>query len=429
MNQAIAAERTETSSKADSGISGPRLRLINRLCFTIIVAIVSLNAWWPRLAEDPAHWPSSANMGDFSLNVRLSDQVCGDLKYPTAFAYPPPAVLFWHGLGRLGIPAAGALWLLLVPTSVMGSFLFSRLLGRARDRDGDSRDGMVMVFAFVVTSYFVMCDVVIGNCNSVYLLLVLLALWCWQKQKYSWAGIFLAASVALKIYSIAFLPLLLLRKMWRIGSVMAAAVLFLFLALPSLYFGWHNTVVVTQHWLEAMRSASRLDYLLGYHACKISLAWCALVLLNGAASAGKVNQLDLNMNSVALIVRLVQLGWLLAVALYFVVVSPLQTQTRRGRLAFALDCSVILLLPLPLSPFLQPHHLVVLVLPAVVLAGVASDSNASRRSRALAIFTVATSACLTRFADYPCPGIGAMLTVAIYFVGICIIRWDKTAVK
>ena len=404
-----------------------RLRKLNWLCFAIIVLIAAWSAWWWPLIYDSRHRPTTDNMNDFALNLKLANQVCHDQKYSTSFVYPLPAVLFWHAWSALHFTASAVAYLVLLPASLAVCLLLSLFLAKGGNRN--SYDGLIAAFAFAGANYFALWDMEICNVNSVYLMLVLLALWCWHKERDTWAGIWLALSVALKIYSIAFLPLLLLRKKWRIAWVMVAAMLVLFLVVPSLYFGPHDTVALTERWLEVVRSSSRPDYLLSYIAYKVSLSWTALLLFYRPASDGQSNVADWNINSVALAVRLVQLAWLFLVALYFLRFRATQTQAGRERRAFALDCSVILLLPLPLSPFLQPHQGVVVLLPAVVLATAAFDEHISHRSRLAAFFALVANECLAEFVPHPWRGIMIMLTVAIYFAAVWINRNECQTIR
>lgn len=367
-------------------------------------------------------------MSDYAVNTWVSFYLCRDPdhRYWSDFVYPPPAVLLWDGFARLGYPAGAMTWLALLFTSLAGSFLLASRLtssGTTRQAVFEPPSGLLLALAFAATEYYCLWDLHVVNTNSLYLFLVLIGLWCWLRNQRVLAGLLLAASVALKIYSIVFLPFLLLRREWRLASAMLLSLLFFFTAVPTARFGIGGALEITRNWLHTVTSASGPDYLLHYSGYKISLSWMAMLLLDPHTSSGKLNVLAWSPGAVHWLVRLLQGGWLLLAAVYFVRSRPLPLRSEYGRLALALDASVLLLLPLPLSPFLQPPHPVVLILPAVTLLRYSFDRRPSIGRRVAAALIVA-SGCLVELTHFPWRGIGVMLTIAIFFVGIGMVRQD-----
>jgi hypothetical protein len=109
-------------------------------------------------------------------------------------------------------------------------------------------------------------------------------------------------------------------------------------------------------------------------------------------------------------------------AAYFVINWRSNVAAERKRLAFTLDISVLLLCFFPASPFLEPHHLVVLLVPAVCLAGILLSRDFERKYRIIAGSTLAAGLILTEAIRNPYRSMGVMLTVMIYLIGIYLIR-------
>ena len=396
-----------------------KTQVVGRICLAALVLVVGVRMW-SRLASTPGHLPTPARMGDYSRNVTLAKRTCEEREYPPGFVHPVPAVVFWNVLDSFGFVPGATAWLLVLPASMLGCLWLSKsLAGGTGDRHGD----LAMALAFAAVEYYLLWDLKVANINSFYLVLILLGVWCWQEDRPVWAGILLGASVALKLYSIAFLPYLFFRKAPRIGFSMLISIAVLFVGVPVLYLGWHDTLLLTRQWIDVVRSTSSPGYV--YPAYKVSLSWIALVLLNPDASGGRLNLLNCSLESITWVVRIICLGWALLVLGYFAHTSVLglSPTVKHKRLALALDSSVILLCLLPASSTLQPHHLVVLLLPAIVLTLVLFDKDFPARARAVAGLTVGMGACLTEFSPhYPLRGVGVLLTLSVYLAGIWIVR-------
>ena len=117
-----------------------------------------------------------------------------------------------------------------------------------------------MATAFAAVNYYLLWDLRVININSFYLVLVLLAAWCWQKDRPTLAGLLFAVSVSVKIYSIVFSLYLLLRKEWRVAWAMAISLVLLFVAVPVLCFGWHDAISLSRMWINVLRATSRRSF-------------------------------------------------------------------------------------------------------------------------------------------------------------------------
>jgi len=204
--------------------------------------------------------PVREEMSDYAVNTWVSLYLCKDPdhRYWSDFVYPPPAVLLWNGFAKLGYPAGAVTWLALLFTSLAGSFLLAM---RITNKEPAPRalfeppSGLILALAFAATEYYSLWDLHVVNTNSIYLFLVLIGLWCWLCNQRVLAGLLLAASVALKIYSIVFLPFLLLRREWRLASAMLLSLVLFFVAVPTSWFGIGGALEITRNWLHTVSSA------------------------------------------------------------------------------------------------------------------------------------------------------------------------------
>ena len=153
---------------------------------------------------------------------------------------------------------------------------------------------------------------------------------------------------------------------------------------------------MTRQWLNIAEATGRPEALLSFYGYNVSLSWTALVLLNPAASHGKLNVLDWSPDDVALVVNATCLVWGLLVVAYFASTWRREIGAPRRPLALLLDLSIVLLCPLPASPVLQPAPSpVTLLVPAVCLAWAALDESFSARVRIMAASTIGLGFCLT----------------------------------
>lgn len=394
-------------------------RVVDRLCIAALIGTIFISAL-ARLVSTPSHLPTPDKMYDYTLNTQMSQEVCDQGQYPPSFMYPLPGVLFWHLFGVLNFKAGAMAWLLILPTCMIACvFLSGRLTGLGGK--GVNR-GVGLVLACIAAEYFLKWDLRVNNLNSFYLLLLLVGIGCWQKEKFIWAGILLGLATALKIYSVALLPYILFRKEWRLALVMILSMVVFFVAVPVLYFGLSETILLTKQWVAAVRSDSRPEFMLSYPAFKVSLAWIAMLLLNPEASHGRHNLVDWSFDSIGIVLHVVCIIWVLMVIAYFVINLRSKVAPERKRLAFMLDVSVLLFCLFPASVFLEPHHLVVLLLPAICLVGVMLSPDFDKKTRVIAGATLAVSEILIEAFQKQFRGTGIMIALVLYLAGIYIIR-------
>ncbi len=310
-------------------------------------------------------------MVDYGLNTRQAVTIqqmaasAGPIAWPEHYAYPPAYVVLmlgWLKLGALAFPgwiALGIVTLLAIPV------VFARATGLARHPGGLA----VAALAVLVVAYAVGWDLKSRNVNLAYLLAIVLALWLCRRRP-ALAGLLLSLSVAIKLYSVLFLPWLIWKRRWAwLGWTLAGIALW-FVVLPALVFGPAEALAMTKAWWIALGPAGDPAYQAIFPGYLISLHKTLAGLLSLPPTDGQVIAAT----------RALQLAWLALIA----------WMLWRHALDDWSAGALLVLAPLPLAPILQPHHAAVMLLPALVLLGVAADAASARGKRiACAVVLVA----------------------------------------
>lgn len=337
-----------------------------RLVDFLAVLAVTLAAAAMALGFPPKPLPvDSFQMVDYGLNTRQAVNVQAMLAtlrpgdpvvYPEHYAYAPAFVvllLLWLKLGALAFPLWIAASVAAVPATVWAA---ARATGLDRRRFGVA----IACLGVLVASYAIGWDLKAHNVNLIYLALIAVAL-VLAARRPALAGLLLSLSVAIKLYSILFLPWLLWRRRWAwLGWTVLGLVLW-FALLPSLWFGWPEAVAATKAWWQALKPAGEAGYQALFPGYLVSLhkTLANLMALPPTDAAVVVATHALQAAWLALV------GWLIW----------------RGGLEPQAEAALLVLAPLPLGPVLQPHHAAVFLLPAIVVAATAADPQRPRAMR------------------------------------------------
>lgn len=301
-------------------------------------------------------------MVDYGLNTRQAvtiQQMAASgaaMAWPEHYAYPPAYVvlmLAWLKLGALAFPG----WIALGIASLLAIVLVgARATGLAARPGGIA----VAALAVLVVSYAVGWDLKSRNVNLAYLLAILLALWIGRARP-ALAGLLLSLSVAIKLYSVLFLPWLVWKRRWAWLAWTLAGIALWFVVLPALVFGPAEALALTKAWWMALGPAGDPAYQAVFPGYLISLH----KTLAGALSLPPADGLVIGLT------RALQLAWLALIA-FMLWRYPLDDLSAGALLVLA---------PLPLGPVLQPHHAAVLLLPVLVLLAIAADEAVARARR------------------------------------------------
>ena len=248
----------------------------------------------------------NGQMIDFEVNYRAGQRLTeGATLYPGPqvdghyeFKYPPFAAMVYAPLSFLPLSAAKGVWSLLILAA--SAALLALSLNLVRMKDPDRRGGLSWLAGLVLARYFLR-EWQLGQVNALALLILLAmtaALVVREDQGQPGRGELAAGgcwglAVAIKPYSLVFLPYFLLKKKWKALGWGLAALAAAFL-LPAWFYGFSGNLTVHGEWIMTLfRSTPRLltsqDNISLLALCSKWLgpgtaalvAWAALVLLLG----------------------------------------------------------------------------------------------------------------------------------------------------
>lgn len=384
-----------------SATAGRRLDLL-ALAAVVLAAVAMAFGLPPRpLPTD------SFLMIDYGLNTRQASTIQsmiaggGAIAYPEHFAYPPPFVvllLLWLKLG----PFAFAAWIGLGIAALVAT-----LLAAARATGIDRRAGglAVAALAVVVASYAISWDLKARNVNLVYLAAIALALVAAERRP-ALAGLLLSLSIAIKLYSILFLPWLAWRRRWWWLGWSIAGLALWFVLLPTAWFGSEPALALTRAWWQALGPAGEPAYQAIFPGYLVSLHRTVAGIMAAPPTQG----------AVIAVTRALQFGWiaLLAWMIWRVNLSP------------AAEAALLVLAPLPLGPMLQPHHAAVMLLPAVVVLAAIADPSIETRRRWIGIAAMAACFLVTQIGPGGVwRGVGLMAATLILAIAVSLDQRGK----
>jgi hypothetical protein len=167
------------------------------------------------------------------------------------FKYLPAFAMLAIPLGLLPLPAAKAVWLV---ASVLLLVALVRLsLALLPDR---RRSAWVLAVATVIVmGKFYGHEIVLGQMNSLFAVVTVLALIALRNRSEGRGGALVALAIVVKPYAVIFLPWLIARR--RIASLAAAAAgLALVLALPAVTYGVQGDIALHRAWWRTVTDST-----------------------------------------------------------------------------------------------------------------------------------------------------------------------------
>ena len=339
-------------------------------------------------------WPLKMEK-DAEQIYRLSTWIAEHGDYPArlwldnlliVFPYPPPTPLMFAALGAAGPHCFLAIWITLIAAAFFWSIKVCFLSEPAEIRRGWLLIGMA---GLLVAGSAVSWDLRYGNSNLIWLGAVLLG-YAHVRKRPMLAGFCVGVSVALKLYSGLLIGWLLLYRP-KAAVIAIAVTVCLWVLLPVASFGPAGTVKLYDGWLEQLRIVS------GYWVYEtvpesgqvVTTVRRAAIVITGAGPAAA---------STEWLVRSLFAAWTALILWYGWRAWRAGTNATRSR-AMLGDWIVLLLFPLPFSPWLEPYHAVPMLPAAVLLVAVALDQNVSARGRSVAAFALAGVSLLRVFFD------------------------------
>ena len=334
-----------------------------------VIAVVGLLGWLAfdltaRTVFGSVPWPQSAT--DYRIIYDASRHVAETHHYPEQwpYPYPPPAAAVHAAPAALPFGVAATLWLALTGlAAALSDLALAGTLGLSR------RPGLLVLLplAHVVVAYYFQWDMRSVNCNLLVLAAVLFGCRALAAGRDRAAGFWFAAGVALKVFPVLVLPYLAWTGRWRALAWAAAFSVGFWVLLPLVAFGG-GFADVYAGWLGELTRATDPARKLA-HPILISLDLAAAHVAAGNAVAARA------------VVYGVCALWV-AVGLFGAAVSRAnRPHDGAGILAHV---SLLVLGPVAVNPYLEPYHLVPLIVPAVLLLVVAADGAQRARVRVVA---------------------------------------------
>jgi len=344
-------------------------------------------------------WPLRPR-GDAWAMLELSRRVC-DRGYLPATAFrpgilnfifpsPPSAVLILKTLTLAGPLIFTLTWLLLMAAGLIGTLRLSL----AGDRLEYQFSWLIIgALTLIVADGPIMWDLRNWNCNLIYLGLVLTG-YATVNRRPVLAGILIGISISLRVYSFLLVIWLLGRSFRRAFIAAGAALFVLWIICPVLAFGPSGARAIYLGWFDQLEVASGPW---GY-SMPFNPARPPLVTLRAAVSTLTAED-PFARETQALIGAMLAI-WFGALVWYFSRAAK-STVGIPSRAALA-DWTVLLVAPLPLSPWLEPYHAIPIVPGVILCILVALDNEVIKRDRLVACFTLGVLA-IERLIHLPRP--------------------------
>jgi len=337
--------------------SRTRTRLLLGLLAAVSLAALFTTRVARKMPDFEVYWTAGARARTAAPLYRAED---GHFQ----FKYLPAFAMAAIPLSRIPQPAAKALWFALSAVLIMVLLGLSvRTLPALR-----RPPPLLVVLTFAAMAKFYAHELVLGQVNLLFAVVVSSAVLCLLENRRIAAGVLFATAVVVKPYGLLFAPWLLSRRD-RIPCAAMVIALAILLVLPAALYGWRGNVDLHREWWQTVTASTPPNLL---NQDNISLA---ALFAKWFGSAGQTSLLAAGASIVLL-------------ALVAVVVAARGTLARTDTLEVAL---LLLVIPL-LSP--QGWDYVLLIsTPAVMLLlnDLSSVPGALRPAAVIAVVVVALS--------------------------------------
>jgi hypothetical protein len=325
-------------------------------------------------------WPPALR-NDAGIDYRVTQIIFQTGAYPTdtIFPFSPSGVLIFCALGIAGPTVFMAMWYVLMVSGLVVT------LRAALAQEGHGiRDSWLLIGAVAIlcADAPVSWDLRNANSNLIYLGLVMAGYGLLGRLPVL-AGTLIGLSVSLKLYSALLMVWLLANGPRRAAGAAVATFVILWAVLPVALFGTDQALTLYAGWIEQLKTVSDPTV----HANLVAQdSPVPLVTLRKAV----VNLSGGTFESAATVAWLSALWaiWTVGLAWYawrcrgaFPVAVPSR--------AALVDWIVLLLAPLPFSPWLEPYHFVPLLVGALICTSIALDEKMARSDRMTVLLALA----------------------------------------
>ncbi len=229
----------------------PRLRAsrLRTRVLLILLAAVSVAALFTtrvsrKMPDFEVYWTAGSRAAEAQPLYRAED---GHYQ----FKYLPAFAMLAVPLASLPLEAAKALWF------GCSAVLMAVLLALSARAIPAPRLPLVLllVVTFVAMAKFYAHELVLGQVNLLFAVLVMLAVLQLRHGGHAAAGLLLAAAVIIKPYAVLFAPWLAVRSP-RAGFATMMIALVVALVVPAALYGWHDNVRLLADWWRTIRTST-----------------------------------------------------------------------------------------------------------------------------------------------------------------------------
>ena len=205
-------------------------------------------------------------MIDFEVNYRAGDRIkWGETLYRAEdghfqFKYSPFSSLLYLPLTYLPLDAAKGIWYFLSLFSI-GLLLY---LSQSLLKPEGKNVWTFPLLTFLLLARYFLREIQLGQINALIAFLLIVMIWllnkgekyssCWEEKN---AGLLWGLSMALKPYSLIFLPYFLLKKKWQ-TLVFGFLFLSFSLLIPSFFYGFKGNFNMLQEWQSSLSKSTPL---------------------------------------------------------------------------------------------------------------------------------------------------------------------------
>jgi len=414
------ARRSATTTLLDAGAvlrTGRRPAIVAALCVGLLIFLLyhltrfSLAKVWPLVPWGDAWIIHDMSRAVFAASDYPARLALGNMN--ELFPYSPSAVILFRGLTAAGPAIFMATWLLMMAAGLLASIRASV----AQEERGELAANWLLIgaIALVFASAPVTWDLRNANSNLIYLGVVL-AGYALMGRRPLIAGALVALSISLKLYSGLLMVWLLLNGPRRAFYSCVAASVVLWIVLPvvffgiegavQIYWGWYEQVrIVGDPWVYALLAENRGGPPI------ITLRRAVMFLTGEAANATRTQVYVLMLCAV----------WAAALAWYAWRAGRAGRVGIPSRAALA-DWTVLLLAPLPFSPWLEPYHAIPLLPGAILCVIIVLDERVAAKNRIIALAALLALALAALVSSFPVRGLQLLVQFLTLTVALGLLR-------
>ncbi len=327
--------------------------------------------------------------GDASIIFQSSLTIAGSGRYPAQsalgnfneiFPYPPPAVLIFAALAQLG---PTIFMVVIEALTFVALFAVVRLSVSYEERAVVRLWPLLLLPAILLTYNPIEYDLFGRNVNLSILALTLSSFALLSRAPVA-SGVVLALAISVKLYSgLLLIWLIVFNRRAAISCIVALAAFWV--VAPLLYWGGAGAVQIYHDWLDQLTIAN------GSWVYALAGTGSGPPLITLRLAASRLLAADPFGSDVRHLLLLLQAAWItvLAVYAYRAWRRPASEGASRATLA---DWFVLLVAPLPFSPWFEPYHAVALIPGFVLCMLLVLDRSQGARARAVMALACAASA-------------------------------------